>query len=110
MQIGVAPGNRVHQPTNDHDSNGVKLHINNWETQRDLHALPDTTTAAKGMYSHRKLNNDLLYYSAHFIIHNFPHPLAHVIFPNNIIHILSLYASRQHNLQLHLLIPFWVGP
>lgn len=52
MQIGIAPGNRVHQPTNDHDSNGVKLHINDWETQRDEHALPDTTTAAKGKHSH----------------------------------------------------------
>lgn len=54
--------------------------------------------------------NDLFYSSPHFIIHYFPHSLTHVIFPIILLTFISLYASRQHNLQLHLLIPFWVGP
>lgn len=71
----------MHQPAIDHDSNRVKPYINHWETQRDTHALPDPTSAAKGTKPHN-LRLTLFYL------------LLCLSFPNCVSYISFLFTSK----------------
>lgn len=56
--FSFAPRNWGHHGVSDHDSGRVKLHSNDWETQRSVCVLSDVA-AAKGTNSHRDCGRDM---------------------------------------------------